>query len=171
MGHAKKTILITILIFIFGLCSTKPAVADEKGRVLHFPKDRSLGMIKFMGPKTGGYQESFNDWYWKAEYICEARGDVNVPADKIVGLFLYKSAFADLSPLSKLRPDDIGVLFVLGNHDDETLLSEKSMGHITHLTGLKVLCLATQTRATTNILKQITKLRSLEYFSPPSARS
>ena len=103
--------------------------------------------IKFMGAKTG-YQQSWNYWHWKSEYIGEAQGDVVVPADKMVGLFLYKSAFEDLSPLLDLEPDDIPVLFIVADYDDETLISEKSMECITHLTGLKVLSFQ-RTRTTT----------------------
>ncbi len=158
----SKTIVLTVILLLAVSGSVK---AGDELRVLHFPKDRSIGMIKFMGAKTG-YQQSWNYWHWKAEYIGEAQGDVVVPADKMVGLFLYKSAFEDLSPLLDLEPDDIPVLFILANYDDETLISEKSMECITHLTGLKVLSFQ-RTRTTTKSMQHITKLRSLEYLVPP----
>jgi hypothetical protein len=173
-------IVMVVCVCLAGVCSARSDVMDQyrakkgikepvpqnKGRVLHFPKDRSLGRIKLIDANTDKYLQIWNDWYWKVEYIADAQGDVIIPAGKKAALFLYKSAFEDLSPLLGLKPDDIFMLSSIGSHDDQPLLSEKCMSYITHLADLKYLWLS-GTRGRTKIIAQITKLQSLEMLSPP----
>ena len=162
MKKITKTVLIAMVIFV-GLAGVSSAAGS--GRVLHFPKDRSLGRIKFMDANTDEYLQIWS-WYWKVEYAGDAQGDVIIPAGKKAALFLYKSAFEDLSPLLKLKPDDIFMLSSIGAHDDQPLLSEKCVSYITHLAGLKYLWLD-GTRARTKIIEQIATLQSLELLAPP----
>jgi beta-lactamase regulating signal transducer with metallopeptidase domain/Leucine-rich repeat (LRR) protein len=150
----------------------QPALEDmqresaERGRVLHFPKDRSLGRIMVRGTRVKGHREGFYYWY-SAEYLGEAQGDVNIPAGKRVALFLYGNALKDLSPLLNLKPDDLYMLshIPLVWYTDYHL-PDTCMQHIAHLTGLKSLWLG-KPRATTEGMKHITKLQSLEVLVPP----
>ena len=47
--------------------------------------------------------------------IGEAIGDVTVPAGKVLRLDLSRQGSRDLSPLAKLRPNDLLLLFSLGS--------------------------------------------------------
>jgi internalin A len=71
---------------------------------------------------------SYDDW----ELLCEAKGDVTVPAGKKVRLNLIKEAGNDLSPLSALQPDDLTVLYCEGVE-----ISDDQLRHISHLTDLE----------------------------------
>lgn len=161
--------------------ATQPTNSPEaSSRVLHFPKDRSLGRIKVLDSNTGRQSQTPNidsldsvgwndwtDWKQKAEYLGEAQGDVVIPAGKKVGLFLHKEAFKDLSPLLDLKPDDLYMLASIGPSWNTNIpLSSKRMQYITHLGGLKELRLY-NTSTTTEGMKHITKLQSLEMLSPP----
>ncbi|MHC4755413.1 MAG: hypothetical protein ACYTBP_09735, partial [Planctomycetota bacterium] len=79
---------------------------------VHFPSDRSLGMLKIQDAGIVRQIKDFHYWIdgttW--EYFGEAQGDVTVPAGKRLALFVNKAAWRDLSPLSKLRPDDLYML-------------------------------------------------------------
>lgn len=149
-------------------------------RVLHFPKDRSLGRIKVLDANIKRHIQiskydsldsvSYHDWYdWKekADDLGEARGDVVIPAGKKVGLFLHTSTFHDLSPLLNLRADD---LYMLSHGpyawNENYSLPDKCMQQISHLSGLKDLRLYGVT-VSTNGMKHITKLQSLEMFALP----
>jgi Leucine-rich repeat (LRR) protein len=142
--------------------------AASQSRVLHFPKDRSLGRIMVKDADIiKGHLQDYHDWYSRGQYLGEAQGDVPIPVGKKAALFLYKNAIEDLSPLLSLNPDDLYMLSHIPlvwnrNHP----LPDKCMQHIAHLTGLKTLWLAKLT-ATTEGMKHITKLQSLEMLVPP----
>lgn len=142
-----------------------PKPNTPTGRVLHFPKDRSLGWITVQDAnKIQGHIQDFHDW-WLAEPLGSAQGDVVIPAGKQVALFVNENAIRDLLPLLKLEPNDLYMLSslpVVGN----PLLPNKCMRHISHLAGLKDLWLS-GTRTTPKGMKHITKLQSLDMLVPP----
>ena len=70
-------------------------------RTLHFPADRSLGAILLLD-EDKVETASYSDW----QGLCEARGDVAIPAGKVVELELSRAGSQDLSPLKALQPDD-----------------------------------------------------------------
>ena len=161
--------------------ATEPAnLQESSSRVLHFPKDRSLGIVKVLDANIGRQIQTSNidsldsvgwrDWHeWKqtAQDLGEAQGDVVIPAGKKVGLFLYEDAYKDLSALLNLKPDDLYMLASVGPSWNTNIpLSSKRMQYIAHLGGLKELRLY-NTSTTTEGMKQITKLQSLEMLSPP----
>lgn len=88
--------------------STEPA---STGRVLHFPKERSLG--KLMIQDTGVVRNIQTFFYWTQagdsewEYLSESKGDVTVPTGKRLSLSISPKELKDLSPLSKIGPDDL----------------------------------------------------------------
>jgi len=148
----------------------QPVLVKDDQRVLHFPKDRSLGALNIQDTGIKRKIESFHYWIdgtnW--EYLGEARGEVAIPAGKRVGLMLNISSFKDLSPLSKLEPNDLGMLLFpfLFPNDMDTAPDDTCMLHIAHLTGLKELDLA-NTNITSEGMKHITKLQLLERLTLP----
>jgi len=181
MLFGKRIILVLVVVFVgFGaVCWGETADEQGKERILHFPKERSLGMIKIMDAnikrqiQTSRYDSldsvGWDDWedWKKAEYLGEAQGDVIIPKGKKAALFLNKEAIKDLSPLLNLKPDDLYMLShipIAWNKNPR--LSAKCMKYISHLAGLKNLYLF-GTKTTTEGMKHITELQSLEMLQPP----
>ena len=168
----KKLLAIVFFIGLAGLCS-----ANQNGKTLHFPKDRSLGYIKILDTtinrqfqtyhlKTPIGYLNWNDWM-RAENFSQARGDVIIPPGKKAALFLNKNAFRDLSPLENLRPDDLHMLsYRQTSWNDKIKLTKDNALHISHLTGLKELRLFAITTLTES-MKHLIKLPSLEMLDLP----
>jgi Leucine-rich repeat (LRR) protein len=141
--------------------STKPA---STGRVLHFPKERSLGQL--MIQDIGMVRNIQIFFYWTGtgdsewEYLSEAKGDVTIPAGKRLNLTISPKELKDLSPLSKLGQDD---LYSLGfrSTKEGTNLDDRCMQYIAHLTDLKILMLG-NTNISTKGLKYLNNFASLE---------
>jgi hypothetical protein len=140
---------------------------QSKQRVVRFPINWSLGTLQVQDESATRKIETFYHWIdgtdW--EYFAEARGDVTVPAGKRLSLTISPAGWRDLSPLSKLGPDD---LYSLGFRStaEGAKPDDRCMPHIAHLTGLKELHLCV-----TNIgdrgLKLIRDFRSLECLYLP----
>jgi beta-lactamase regulating signal transducer with metallopeptidase domain len=142
-----------------------------KARVVHFPKDRSLGKLEIQDADAVRKLTYWFHWTGIAgpqwEYLGQAQGDVRVPAGKRLSLFVNKTAWRDLSALSKLRPDDLYRLYLPALLlTDRVKPDDKCMPHIAHLTGLKSLALD-RTDITDKGLKYLTNLSSLEYLGVP----
>ncbi|MHC4863981.1 MAG: hypothetical protein ACYTEX_07855 [Planctomycetota bacterium] len=143
---------------------TRVSTSSKQGqRVLHFPKDRSLGIVSVltgtpekrpMMPVFGGR----DSW----QYIGQAQGDVVVPADKPVQLRILR-ANQDLSPLAKLRADDLYMLAITIGTEPAYNADETIMPHLSNLTGLQVLHLA-RTNVTHKGMYYLKGLKSLEYL-------
>ncbi len=95
---------------------------------------------------------SYSDW----KLLCEATGDVAVPAGKALRLDLSKEASKDLSPLRALEPNDLTMLFCRG-----TEISDDQFEHLSHLTGLQEIYLE-DTGILGTGLKYLVKLKSLK---------
>jgi len=177
----RITMLFLVVLFFVaaGEALVEGEMMEEETRVLHFPKDRSLGTIKVLDANIKRQIQTshidswdsigWHDWsdWTKAEYFGEAQGGVVIPAGKKVGLFLSKDAIKDLSPLLNLKPDDLYMLSHMPlNWNEDPILSAKCMQYIAHLAGLKSLRLF-GTRTTTEGMKHIIKLQSLEMLQPP----
>jgi Leucine-rich repeat (LRR) protein len=121
--------ILQILIILF--YSTPNVQAEVKTHRVHFPSDRSMGTL-YVLDWDRLETSSYSDW----ELLCEATGDVTVPAGKALRLNLNKDAGDDLSPLSALEPNDLQMLFCYGVEivDDE-------LRHLSRLTGLRELYL------------------------------
>lgn len=149
---------------------TESAETPTKERVVNFPKDRSLGQLYI---KDAGSVRRLNGWFhWTdtgeaaSQYLGEAQGEVHVPAGKRLFLTVRRTAWKDLSWLSKLGPDDLyglGFSVLLAEPDKP---SDQCMEHIAHLTGLKHLALD-RTDVTDRGFKYIGKLSSLEELELP----
>jgi len=147
---------------------TRPERPEE--RVVHFPKDRSLGQLRIRDSEA--VRELTYWFHWtgikgpKWEYLCEAKGDVHVPSGKQLSLNTNRTSWRDLSWLSKLRPDDLYELGLTALSIDPVKPSDGCMPHIAHLTGLKSLGLQ-MTDVSDRGLEYIRNLKSLEYLSLP----
>ncbi len=108
-------------------CDTQPCSHEEKpARVLHFPKDRVFGEVRFQLEGTA-------DDVIVSCFSGEARGDVPVPPKQKVILSVSEEAMSDLSPLTSLDPADIYSLALQGRPADD------QFQYLQHLTGLKSL--------------------------------
>jgi len=141
-----------------GVGEKKGLIAGET-RVLHFPKDRSIGRLKIqdIGINESLFQsihKSGDKW----EYFGEAIGDVVVPEDKQLKLIVSKAGVQDLSPLSTLGWNDLHTLDLKSTGADDTC-----MRHLDGLTGLKVLNLR-GTKITDVGLQVIKGLKSLRHL-------
>lgn len=172
-GWVPTAITFGLLIaLISGIAFTAQSTNIEAGeRILHFPADRSIGMVKIKDSDQIRQVMSFEFWvaagdWWNGdwEYLADARGDVKIPAGKLAALYVNKSGWEDLSPLSALRPDDLYMLSF--NTSDVQRPRDKCMPHLAHLTGLKVLNLWF-TDIGTEGMSHITELQELEYLRLP----
>ena len=152
----KLTIVGTI---VAALCSHWITLAEANTQVVRFPKDRSMGMLYVLDASQLDTAGS-SDW----ERLCEATGDVTVPAGKALRLDLTKEASGDLSPLSALRPDDLTVLRCYG-----VVMADEQLQHISDLTGLQEINLLGTGILGTG-LKYLVKLKSLERLVLHSTR-
>ncbi len=128
---------------------TQQVVTRTKERVLHFPKDHSIGQLYIQDEVDSGKINSYIDWTesnreW--ESFAQAKGDVKIPAGKRVSLHITKDYVNNASALSKLLPDDLYRLIIAGSHPDNPvqrpLPDDKCVPYITGLTKLKDLNLS-----------------------------
>ncbi len=162
--RGKKSFTVMVICAFLVLGETTPAIAQEKSRsvldllhkyqteqskvkniqnnarVVHFPKDRSLGSLAtqdFTAPCPT--LETRGHYYVKyGEYLGPAQGDVVAPPGKRLLLSIRSDAWQDLSPLSKLRPDDLYYLEIQGSPFGPEP-DDRCMRYLGGLTGLKAL--------------------------------
>ena len=96
-------------------------VTPEQGRVVHFPADRCMGVLYIQDEGVENRHSKFRSWVIGLDrprqlwyYFAPAQGDVMVPAGKRLRLYVGKREWQDLSPLQKLRSDDLYSLFLMG---------------------------------------------------------
>ncbi len=165
----KVLVLMAVFVGFVVVCSGETAGAESKERILHFPKERSLGMLKIQDADTVRQIESFHHWIDGAEweYLGEATGDVKVPAGKQLLLVVNKASCKDLSPLSKLGPDDLYNLGFRSGVPEFNSAGNRNKSYIAGLTGLKVLGLRL-TNASGEGMRFIKEMKSLECLTLPS---
>jgi len=166
---AVSTVVIFMVLGI-ALAQTRQArtESDAGQRVLHFPKNRSLGELKIKDAATAGPTKEFYnigkpDWWMASwEYIGQAKGDVVIPAGKVAALRISKpEQWRDLAPLRRLEKDDLYLLNIEGSYERGPRPGDASMRHIAHLTGLKRLEIL-YPEMTARGIQPITRLTSLE---------
>ncbi len=139
-------------------------------RVLHFPKDRSVGTLSIQDENATRQIEAC--FYWvdgtQREEIGPAIGDVAIPAGKRVQLMVSDEGSQDMSFLAALGPDD---LYELG-FGGSTALGARFAGadaglkHASHLTGVRVLGLRLAP-ITAAGFKHLSKMQSVERIYMP----
>lgn len=136
----------------------------EIGRILHFPRDCSLGSVMVRDANVGRDIKTFHFWTGTGdnwERLCEAKGDVRVPAGKAVKLLVYSKNLRNIDRLKAIRANDLYSLHFYGDLDPRKMPDDRCMEHISHLTGLKELRIK-NTRITSRGLFKIRNLQQLE---------
>ena len=173
-GWALMVSIAAICIAVsVAFAQTRPDRTENK--VVHFPKDRSLGTLYI---RDFGSESWYEDW----ERLGEAKSDMSIIPNKEVKLQINEEAAGDLSALTKLRADDlqmlsfgwkavkIGSLAPIGNLKDLKALNLQSakfnsedFKHLTGLRQLEVLRLGDQqlTDSSMQYIGKLTSLRSL----------
>ncbi len=127
------------------LMAAATATPEDAERILNFPEDRSLGMLKIRDAnisdnwieKGGPWPAAFTAGW---EDFREATGEVRVPADRSVALHVSKAASEDISPLAKLGPDDLDMIsFNNGTYPEGSQVKDTDLVHLRNLTGLRAL--------------------------------
>jgi internalin A len=138
-------------------------------RVLHFPKEQSLGLLLIQDSnlvrniKTFHYWTEAGDSEW--ESLGEAKGSIAIPKGKRLALIINSSA-KDLSCLSGLKPDDLYELRVGRNDDNGRLPGSRFLPYIINLKGLRVLNFI-NSECSAKDLKYLSSLKSLERLTTP----
>jgi hypothetical protein len=150
----------------------KPKVRDLQNnpRVVHFPKDRSLGQLATQDVTAPcPTLETIGHYYVKyGEYLGPAQGDVVAPPGKRLLLSIRSDAWQDLSPLSAIGPDDLYYLEIQGSPFGPKP-DDRCMRYLGGLTGLKALEIFDGDISRKG-LQFIGELKSLNYLGLPSQK-
>ncbi|UCG46472.1 MAG: hypothetical protein JSU94_13315 [Phycisphaerales bacterium] len=136
-------------------------------RIVHFPKDTTLGTLKTI-TDNGGDPTILNTGF---DYRTSgsAVGDVTVPAGRRLYLYVGERHLKNLPGIVCLRPDDLYGLYISGSYTGGPKAGDSCLRHIGRLTGLKQLTLES-TSVTASGLKYIAPLKSLNYLHISSDR-
>jgi internalin A len=152
--------------------SAEPVIAE---RVLHFPKERSLGELMIEQEDQEDSLKSFGGYPFEEirwERYGQAQGDVKIPLDKKVRLILNSWTWQNpnnLSVLKQLKPDDIYSLTLSPAWSPGGIgPNDKCMPYVAHLAGLNTLNLD-GANITTKGLKYLQELKSLKRLKPPGS--
>jgi hypothetical protein len=117
MNRFSRRVFFIAIMFYF---STNSIAAEKnltgtvnKERIIHFPKEYSLGKLKIQtGIPASPYDLDNSPWGDDWEYIGQAKDDVTVPLDKKVQLLINRADSRDFSALQVLRPNDLYMLII-----------------------------------------------------------
>ncbi len=147
----------------FAAAPPKRAPAEPGSRIVHFPQNRSLGALRVKDAGSGDKGDvlefgraEYEGW----EYLGQAKGDVIVPAGKLLGLWVHPAASKDLSGLRRLGPNDLHIILWVSRAPEGVRPDDRCTMHLARLTGLKALMLV-ETDVTDNGLRPIRGLKSL----------
>jgi Leucine-rich repeat (LRR) protein len=138
-----------------------------KGRVVHFPKDRSLGTLKTITDDGGDPTIQNKDFDYQTS--GPAIGDVTVPAGRRLYLYVSQKYLKNLPQIVCLGPDDLYGIYISGSYYGGPKAGNSCLRHIGRLTGLKQLTLEC-TSITASGLQYIKPLKSLNYLHISSDR-
>jgi len=145
----------------------KVTVPRSKERVVHFPEDKDLGLLKTIEDSPAHPTILNTDFDYRN--LGLAKGDVSVPAGKRLILFVGQDAWKDLSHLAELEPDDLYWVTLSGSYHGGAKPGDYYLRHFAGLTGLKVLHLS-NTNITYKGLRHLKQLQSLNYLELSSGR-
>ena len=173
-GNPRTGVMWALAVSIVMACLTigvafAQARPDRtENRIVHFPADRSVGQLSIQDVTRVRRITYWFHWGDPTEwdYLCEAKGDVHVPAGKLLSLTVNKTGWRDLSWLLQLRPNDLSALYLPALSTDSVKPSDRCMPHIAHLTRLKLLHLG-MSGVTDAGMKYIRNLKSLEHLHLP----
>ena len=112
-------------------CSEQSALGVAKARVVHFPKDRSLGVLYTRDSDVAG-RESWQGW----EELGQARGEISISPGKELRLAVSDNNYKNFAHLASLGANDIQNLYVSCRH-----LQDADLIPLKGLTGLQSLAL------------------------------
>ena len=162
--HASSNLHVYLIFILFQLAASV-CFAGGGERVLHFPADRSLGSVMIRDANIDRNIEEFAHWTTKADMswvrLCEAQGEVRIPAGKLVQLKVAAKNLKNIDGLKGLGADDLHMIWLYGDGDKRQLPDDRCMEHISHMTGLKELRIRS-TRITSRGLFMIKDLQQLE---------
>ncbi len=124
-------------------------------RAVRFPSERSIGTLYLREP-------DINDslvMIALGQEFGPARGLVTIPSNKALLLYVKQPVLTNLSPLDRLRPDDLQVLVLAGSE-----MSDSAFKHIQALGGLKAL-MAARSGCNDGWLESLKALESLEWLN------
>jgi len=193
MGHTERNLFIVLLILVSAasVCTAESVPATPRpyrsavlellaryaqgqaattsiraeARIVHLPQDRSIGRAYIVEPQFAKKPLYHYVLGWPNRMMPEARGDIEVPAGKILRLDIMKDARTALPALRQLKGDDVQILFfyyAAKNVDDRTLEA------IAHLGGLRVL-FAENGSFSERGLAHLADLRQLKALQLPSS--
>jgi len=130
-----------------------------KERVVHFPKDRSIGhiyLVKRQPTKERLWHYVFG---WVEKDLGEARGDVKVPVNGMLRLDIRGDGWRKTQPFAAIGPNDIQILNLYQCND----IDDYFMSQIRHLTGLEALFISqsTLTPRGINYIRNFKQLRAI----------
>lgn len=150
-GWRMWAVMIGVMLGSIGA----PEAAGQE-RILHFPKDRSIGevFVRDHNSSVEGF-DALIGWKW----LGQGKGDVKIPADMAARLDIIKEARQGGKPFEGLKPDDIQMLdFTQYEDADDSVLED-----IPHLAGLQALNLS-GTHISGPGLKNLAQLKKLKWL-------
>jgi Leucine-rich repeat (LRR) protein len=160
------------LIRKYQTTQTKVENLPGKERIVHFPKDRSIGYLYSANiPPVEDYwqwmQQGDSDVAGYIKYIGKAIGDVTVPTGRMLRLDVDRDALKFENPFGYLKPDDIQMLSFC--HCDVNDSDLKDIRHLSGLEALNLLGFGTRTkgRLRGTGLKYLADLPKLKYLFLP----
>jgi len=156
-----------VLELLARYAQAQPATTSIRAetRIVHLPQDRSIGRAYVVEPQFDKKPLYHYVLGWPNRMMPEARGDIEVPAGRILRLDIMKDARTALPALRQLKDDDVQILFfyyAAKNVDDRTLEA------IAHLSGLRVL-FAENGSFSERGLRYLADLRQLKALHLPSS--
>lgn len=153
---------ISDLLRKYQTTQTKVEKPPSKERVVHFPKDRSIGhiyLVKRQPTKERLWHYVFG---WVEKDLGEARGDIRIPSNGMLRLDIIGDAWQKTQPFIVLEPNDIQMLN-LYNCDG---VGDYLLSQIAHLSGLEVLFFH-ESNLTPKGLKYIKNFKNLKALAIP----
>jgi len=152
-----SVVLLTVALGAFGLAdlgglarvyAEADSETDQTRRTIRFPADRSVGKLSLARQDDSNWYPYLRRicwvyWgYWGWEYLCEAKGNVTVPAGAKVKLTLSANGASDLSWVAELGADDLYALSTGSiGYVEGTKFRDTDLQHLSGLTGLRELML------------------------------
>jgi Leucine-rich repeat (LRR) protein len=153
-----KLLIIGVITITF--CSERTTFGQDKTHTVHFPKDRSLGILYTRDSGIEG-RESWQGW----EELGQARGEISIPPDKELRLVMSDNNYQHIAELASLGANDIQNLYIPCRD-----LRDSDLAYLEGLTGLQSLGLSSgrsyHTCSLTGVgfvyLKGMSSLRNLD---------
>lgn len=140
--------------------TTSPA-PQQVERVVHFPPDKDLGLLKTIEASKGHPSIVNTDVDYRV--LGAAKGDVAVPAGRRLVLFVNEKTLRNLPGLSTLKPDDLYSVHLSGSYSGGLKLGDNHLTPLAALSGLKQLTLG-NTNVTQRGIQHLLGLKDLNYL-------